>query len=148
MVKKYLVHDELNELQIGDRIQAVQCRPLSSRKYFRFYDFVGTDAEREAHRRQLKMDMTAMDQERMRVAKLVRDQRTQLRADRLKLTGRVKEASTVLEEIKAEKERSRLQAKRDAEIFAEATGEASRLAEEVQKIRTQALFDQKNKQSS
>lgn len=86
------------------------------------------------------MDMTAMDQERMRVAKTVRDERTQLRADRLKLAGRVKEAAAVAAEIEAGNEAARQQAKRDAEIFTEATGEASRLAQEVQKARTAALF--------
>jgi small subunit ribosomal protein S17 len=33
--KKYLVHDERNELQVGDEVVAVECRPLSKRKSFR-----------------------------------------------------------------------------------------------------------------
>jgi small subunit ribosomal protein S17 len=33
--KKYLVHDERNELQVGDEVIAVECRPLSKRKSFR-----------------------------------------------------------------------------------------------------------------
>ncbi|MDQ1263564.1 MAG: small subunit ribosomal protein [Campylobacterota bacterium] len=33
--KKYLVHDERNELKVGDLIVAVECRPLSKTKSFR-----------------------------------------------------------------------------------------------------------------
>lgn len=33
--KKYLVHDERNELQVGDEVVAVECRPLSKSKSFR-----------------------------------------------------------------------------------------------------------------
>ncbi|MCK9474114.1 30S ribosomal protein S17 [Sulfurimonas sp.] len=33
--KKYLVHDERNELKVGDKIIAIECRPLSKTKSFR-----------------------------------------------------------------------------------------------------------------
>jgi small subunit ribosomal protein S17 len=33
--KKYLVHDEKNEVNVGDTISAVECRPLSKTKSFR-----------------------------------------------------------------------------------------------------------------
>ena len=33
--KKYLVHDERNELKVGDEIVAIECRPLSKTKSFR-----------------------------------------------------------------------------------------------------------------
>ncbi len=33
--KKYLVHDENNEANVGDTLIAVECRPLSKRKAFR-----------------------------------------------------------------------------------------------------------------
>ncbi|HKM19510.1 MAG TPA: 30S ribosomal protein S17 [Aliarcobacter sp.] len=33
--KKYLVHDEKNELNVGDKVIAVECRPLSKTKSFR-----------------------------------------------------------------------------------------------------------------
>ncbi|DAB30550.1 MAG TPA: 30S ribosomal protein S17, partial [Sulfurimonas sp. UBA12504] len=33
--KKYLVHDERNELKVGDQIIAIECRPLSKTKSFR-----------------------------------------------------------------------------------------------------------------
>jgi small subunit ribosomal protein S17 len=33
--KKYLIHDEKNELNVGDEVVAVECRPLSKRKSFR-----------------------------------------------------------------------------------------------------------------
>jgi small subunit ribosomal protein S17 len=33
--KKYLVHDERNEVKVGDEIIAIECRPLSKSKSFR-----------------------------------------------------------------------------------------------------------------
>lgn len=33
--KKYLIHDERNELNVGDEVVAIECRPLSKRKSFR-----------------------------------------------------------------------------------------------------------------
>lgn len=33
--KKYLIHDEKNELAVGDLVVATECRPLSKRKSFR-----------------------------------------------------------------------------------------------------------------
>ena len=33
--KKYLIHDEKNELNVGDQVIAIECRPLSKRKSFR-----------------------------------------------------------------------------------------------------------------
>ncbi len=33
--KKYLVHDERNEVKVGDEIIAIECRPLSKTKSFR-----------------------------------------------------------------------------------------------------------------
>ena len=37
--KKYLVHDEKNELKVGDTISAVECRPLSARKNSAYNQF-------------------------------------------------------------------------------------------------------------
>jgi small subunit ribosomal protein S17 len=33
--KKYLIHDESNELKVGDEVIAIECRPLSKTKSFR-----------------------------------------------------------------------------------------------------------------
>lgn len=33
--KKYLIHDEKNELKVGDEVIATECRPLSKTKSFR-----------------------------------------------------------------------------------------------------------------
>ena len=33
--KKYLVHDEKNEVNVGDTVTALECRPLSKTKSFR-----------------------------------------------------------------------------------------------------------------
>ncbi len=38
--KKYLVHDDKNELKIGDIISALECRPLSKTKHFRLKDVI------------------------------------------------------------------------------------------------------------
>lgn len=38
--KKYLVHDERNELKVGDEILAVECRPLSKSKSYRLKSVV------------------------------------------------------------------------------------------------------------
>ena len=43
--KKYLVHDEKNELKVGDTISAVECRPLSDRKNFRLQSVLKTGVE-------------------------------------------------------------------------------------------------------
>ena len=32
---KFMAHDEKNECQVGDRVQIVECRPLSRRKRWR-----------------------------------------------------------------------------------------------------------------
>ena len=39
--KKYLIHDEKNELKVGDEVVAVECRPMSKRKTFRLKSIVG-----------------------------------------------------------------------------------------------------------
>ncbi|HJE02547.1 30S ribosomal protein S17 [Aliarcobacter thereius] len=40
--KKYLIHDEKNELNEGDTVIAVECRPLSKTKSFRLKTVVAT----------------------------------------------------------------------------------------------------------
>ncbi len=40
--KKYLVHDERNELNVGDTVVAIECRPLSKTKSFRLKTIVAT----------------------------------------------------------------------------------------------------------
>ncbi len=36
--KKYLVHDEKNEVNVGDTVSAIECRPLSKNKNFRLLE--------------------------------------------------------------------------------------------------------------
>jgi small subunit ribosomal protein S17 len=36
--KKYLVHDERNEANVGDTVSAIECRPLSKNKAFRLLE--------------------------------------------------------------------------------------------------------------
>lgn len=38
--KKYLIHDERNELEVGDTVSAVECRPLSKTKSFRLKEVI------------------------------------------------------------------------------------------------------------
>jgi small subunit ribosomal protein S17 len=40
--KKYLIHDDKNELNIGDIVIAIECRPLSKTKSYRLKDIVKT----------------------------------------------------------------------------------------------------------
>ena len=40
--KKYLVHDEKNELNVVDSVIAVECRPLSKTKSFRLKTILAT----------------------------------------------------------------------------------------------------------
>lgn len=43
--KKYLIHDEKNEIKVGDTIVAIECRPLSKRKAFRLKTILATGVE-------------------------------------------------------------------------------------------------------
>ena len=40
--KKYLIHDEKNELNVGDSVIAIECRPLSKTKSFRLKKILAT----------------------------------------------------------------------------------------------------------
>ncbi|MDD2384429.1 MAG: 30S ribosomal protein S17 [Sulfurospirillaceae bacterium] len=43
--KKYLVHDESNQVKAGDTVSAIECRPLSKRKAFRLKEVVKVGVE-------------------------------------------------------------------------------------------------------
>lgn len=43
--KKYLVHDEKNQVKAGDEIIAIECRPLSKNKSFRLKEIVSVGVE-------------------------------------------------------------------------------------------------------
>lgn len=40
--KKYLIHDGKNELNVGDSVIAIECRPLSKTKSFRLKTILAT----------------------------------------------------------------------------------------------------------
>lgn len=40
--KKYLIHDEKNELNVGDSVIAIECRPLYKTKSFRLKTILAT----------------------------------------------------------------------------------------------------------
>ncbi len=37
---KYLVHDEKNDINVGDTVSAIECRPLSKTKSFRLLEII------------------------------------------------------------------------------------------------------------
>ncbi len=41
--KRYLVHDENNQSNVGDIVSAVECRPISKNKAFRLKSIEGVD---------------------------------------------------------------------------------------------------------
>ena len=43
--KKFIVHDEKNEVKAGDIVRAIECRPLSKRKSFRLSKIVTVGVE-------------------------------------------------------------------------------------------------------
>ena len=43
--KKYLIHDERNEVKVGDTVVADECSPLSKRKSFRLKSVLATGVE-------------------------------------------------------------------------------------------------------
>lgn len=43
--KKFLVHDERNEVKAGDVVTAIECRPLSKKKSFRLKAIVTVGVE-------------------------------------------------------------------------------------------------------
>jgi len=40
--KKYLIHDENNQTNVGDTVTAIECRPISKTKSFRLKEIVAT----------------------------------------------------------------------------------------------------------
>jgi len=38
--KKYIIHDEKNETNVGDIVSAIECRPISKNKAFRLLEIV------------------------------------------------------------------------------------------------------------
>ncbi|KAI3625580.1 hypothetical protein CBS9595_000941 [Malassezia furfur] len=82
---KYLVHDEHSELQIGERIRAQACRPLSARKRFTLlerlgfkdmpttHDEHGTPAD-ERRRQKADAAMSAEQRERLRIEQRVKEE--------------------------------------------------------------------------
>lgn len=43
--KKYVIHDENNGVNVGDEVEAVECRPLSKRKCFTLKSVIAKGAE-------------------------------------------------------------------------------------------------------
>ena len=41
--KKYVIHDEKNELEVGNEVVAIECAPISKRKSFRLKTVVGAE---------------------------------------------------------------------------------------------------------
>jgi len=43
--KKYLVHDETNQIEVGNFISAIECRPISKTKSFRLKEILSTGVQ-------------------------------------------------------------------------------------------------------
>ncbi|MDE5591919.1 MAG: 30S ribosomal protein S17 [Helicobacter sp.] len=43
--KRYIVHDEQNNVKVGDVIEAIECRPLSKRKSFTLHKIISVGVE-------------------------------------------------------------------------------------------------------
>ena len=43
--KKYTIHDESNSVKIGDVISAIECKPISKTKAFRFKEIITAGVE-------------------------------------------------------------------------------------------------------
>jgi small subunit ribosomal protein S17 len=43
--KKYLVHDELNKIEVGNVISAIECRPISKTKSFRLKEILSVGVQ-------------------------------------------------------------------------------------------------------
>lgn len=79
------MHDEHQELKIGERIRAQACRPLSARKRFTLLErlgFKGMPTEHDEHgspadelrRKKADAAMSAEQRERLRIEKRVKDE--------------------------------------------------------------------------
>ncbi|KAK0532006.1 hypothetical protein OC835_003482 [Tilletia horrida] len=73
--KKYLIHDEQNQLLVGDNVVAEACPPISARKRFRFVELVGGVEAGEARRLRSQQLMAAEERERVRIEGIVRAER-------------------------------------------------------------------------
>jgi small subunit ribosomal protein S17 len=47
--KKYLIHDEKNEIKVNDIITAIECPPLSKRKVFRLNSIISSGHIEDTH---------------------------------------------------------------------------------------------------
>ena len=56
--KKYLVHDEKNEITVGDFVAAIECPPVSKTKFFRLHSIIAAgslnDKEEIAEQSEIK----------------------------------------------------------------------------------------------
>ncbi|KAL9932520.1 hypothetical protein V8E36_008637 [Tilletia maclaganii] len=73
--KKYLIHDEQNQLLVGDNVIAEACPPLSARKRFRFIELVGGPDAGAARRLRSQQIMAAEERERVRIEGIVKAER-------------------------------------------------------------------------
>ncbi len=56
---KFMAHDEKNEAKVGDKVEIVECRPLSARKRFKLSKILEKPALREEDLSHLKAEEPA-----------------------------------------------------------------------------------------
>ncbi|KAK0545960.1 hypothetical protein OC846_005456 [Tilletia horrida] len=72
---KYLIHDEKNQLLVGDNVVAQACPPLSARKRFTFLELVGGTEAGAARRLKSQQLLGAEERERVRIEGIVKAER-------------------------------------------------------------------------
>ncbi len=53
---KFMAHDEKNEAKVGDKVEIVECRPLSARKHFQLNKILEKPALREEELAHIKAE--------------------------------------------------------------------------------------------
>jgi len=56
---KFMAHDEKNEAKIGDKVEIVECRPISSRKRFKLNKIINSSILEQEALTPLKIDEPA-----------------------------------------------------------------------------------------
>ena len=58
----FMAHDEKNEAQVGDKVEIVECRPISARKHFKLSKIIDKPLLREDALKAIKVEEKAKEQ--------------------------------------------------------------------------------------
>jgi small subunit ribosomal protein S17 len=59
----FMAHDEKNEAQVGDKVEIVECRPISARKHFKLSRIIDKPMLREDALKAIKVEEKAKEGE-------------------------------------------------------------------------------------